>query len=98
MALSEEMGSANQSFLKSDRRYEDLEAGPPGEMLYPGIGMSENAIRWGFIQKVYGIIGAQLVITALVGSFFALTPSAQTFAMNSVLFSYFAVFGPFVGA
>eukprot|EP00931_Biecheleriopsis_adriatica_P098777 TRINITY_DN7287_c0_g1_i2.p1 TRINITY_DN7287_c0_g1~~TRINITY_DN7287_c0_g1_i2.p1 ORF type:complete len:258 (+),score=53.39 TRINITY_DN7287_c0_g1_i2:82-855(+) len=30
-------------------------------------GVSSTAIRNGFVQKVYGILGAQLVVTALVG-------------------------------
>lgn len=88
-----EMESMAQGFLKSDRH--DLESGPSSDMLYPGIGMSDNAMRWGFIQKVYGIISAQLVLTALVGSVFAFTPSIQEFAMSSAIFSFFAIFGPF---
>ncbi|CAI0559993.1 unnamed protein product [Linum tenue] len=45
----------------------DLEAGN-GETLYPGLGLGENQLRWGLIQKVYGILAAQLVITTIVSS------------------------------
>ncbi|XP_068663220.1 BI1-like protein [Aristolochia californica] len=43
----------------------DLEAGT----LYPGIGLGENELRWGFIRKVYGILATQLLLTTLVAGF-----------------------------
>lgn len=33
------------------------------------IGFSESAVRHGFVQKVYGILGVQLVTTTIVGGF-----------------------------
>lgn len=48
---------------------------PPGDLelggraaLYPGVSATEQSIRWGFIRKVYGIVLAQLVLTASVSA------------------------------
>ncbi|XP_020579244.1 BI1-like protein [Phalaenopsis equestris] len=42
----------------------DLEAGT----LYPGLSAGENELRWGFVRKVYGILAAQIVLTAAVSA------------------------------
>ena len=34
----------------------------------PGMGKLDNALRWGFIKKVYGIMSTQLALTALVAA------------------------------
>ncbi|CAI5457925.1 unnamed protein product [Closterium sp. Yama58-4] len=73
----------------------DLEAGPSSDLLYPGITLSENEMRWGFIRKVYGIIGAQLLLTAAVGSCFALIPSVREFGLTNGYFMFFATILPF---
>lgn len=73
--------------------FRDLEA---GDTLYPGISSADNAMRWGFIQKIYGIVGAQLVLTAAVGSFFAFVPEVKAFAMGNSIFSIFAMVAPFI--
>ena len=36
--------------------------------LVPGMGKLDNALRWGFIKKVYGIMSTQLALTALVAA------------------------------
>lgn len=68
-----------KDFRSSFGKSVDLEAGASDGMLYPGIGMGENSMRWGFIQKVYGIIGVQLVFTAMIASCFVLVPSVKGF-------------------
>lgn len=60
----------------------DLEAGPSDGMLYPGIGMTENSLRWGFIQKVYGIISVQLALTTAIASVFVFSSSLKTFVVT----------------
>ena len=36
--------------------------------LVPGMGKLDNALRWGFIKKVYGIMSTQLALTAVVAA------------------------------
>ncbi|XP_038991677.1 BI1-like protein [Hibiscus syriacus] len=48
----------------------DLES---GETPYPGLGYGENALWWGFIRKVYGILAAQLLLTTVVSAFLVLS-------------------------
>jgi len=36
------------------------------DLLAPGFSKGEQILRWGFIRKVYGIVGAQLCLTTLV--------------------------------
>jgi hypothetical protein len=31
----------------------------------PGMTPTENSLRWGFINKVFGIVGCQLALTAV---------------------------------
>jgi hypothetical protein len=40
---------------------ESLEETP----LVPGMTPVENSLRWGFINKVFGIVGCQLALTAV---------------------------------
>ena len=40
---------------------ESLEETP----LVPGMSPTENSLRWGFINKVFGIVGCQLALTAV---------------------------------
>lgn len=42
----------------------DVESG----LLYPGQDSLDATLRWGFVRKVYGIIAAQLVLTAIVAA------------------------------
>jgi len=34
----------------------------------PGLSKLDNALRWGFIKKVYGILSAQLLLSACVAA------------------------------
>ena len=36
--------------------------------LVPGLSKLDNALRWGFIKKVYGILSAQLLLSACVAA------------------------------
>lgn len=72
----------------------DLEAGEGG--LYPGIGLGENQLRWGFIRKVYGILTAQIVLTTLVSAVTVLyAPVNETLQGSSGLMLALAIL-PFV--
>lgn len=73
MAGPSGMGGAAKS---DDFKYARMEAGIP-ETLYPGATPVENTLRLGFIRKVYGILSAQMVLTAIVSGFVALTPGVQ---------------------
>ncbi|XP_057544527.1 BI1-like protein [Amaranthus tricolor] len=67
-----------------------------GTVLYPGLSYGENQLRWGFIRKVYGILSAQIVLTALVSLLTVLyAPINETLRGNSGLLLFFA-FMPFV--
>lgn len=57
-----------RGFTSVSSKEVDLEAGN-GEVLYPGLGLGENQLRWGLIRKVYGILAAQLVLTTVVSFF-----------------------------
>ena len=61
----------------------DLEAGN-GKILYPGLSLGENQLRWGLIRKVYVILAAQLVLTTIVSAATALyTPMTDLLKANS---------------
>lgn len=47
--------------------------------------------------QVYGIVGMQLALTAIVGSCFAFIPTLQGFALTSPWFGWVAILAPFVG-
>jgi len=59
----------------------DIEAGG-GDVLYPGMSMEDSAMRWAFVRKVYGIIGIQLVFTAVVAACFVLVPEVKGFVYS----------------
>jgi hypothetical protein len=67
---------------KVDSSAVDLEAGN-GETLYPGISRGENALRWGFIRKVYGILSAQLLLTTAVSAITVLHPTLNATLSDS---------------
>lgn len=56
-------------------KYADLEAADGS--LYPGISAGENALRLGFIRKVYGILTVQLLLTTAVAGFVMFTPGVK---------------------
>ncbi|KAL2631293.1 hypothetical protein R1flu_015979 [Riccia fluitans] len=60
-------------------KYQDLEAGMGG--LYPG--QQDQMLRWGFMRKVYGILSAQIILTAVVASVIVLSdPLREFFTSN----------------
>ena len=62
-------------FTRVSKEDLDLEEGT----LYPGISKGENALRWGFIRKVYGILAAQILLTTIVSAVTVLyTPISDT--------------------
>ncbi|CAN1191461.1 BI1-like protein [Linum perenne] len=73
----------------------DLEAGN-GETLYPGLGVGESQLRWGLIQKVYGILAAQLVLTTIVSSFTVLYAPVNDLLRGSPGLLLFLCVIPFV--
>ncbi|KAH7617384.1 hypothetical protein Ndes2526B_g07986 [Nannochloris sp. 'desiccata'] len=54
-----------------------------GNALYPGISATENEMRLGFIRKVFGIVTAQLLLTAVVALAIILNPSTQQYLATS---------------
>ncbi|KAL5984557.1 hypothetical protein ACLOJK_018662 [Asimina triloba] len=54
-----------QGFTRIGKGDVDLEA---GGTLYPGLSYGDNELRWGFIRKVYGILAAQIALTAIVSA------------------------------
>ncbi|XP_047330529.1 BI1-like protein [Impatiens glandulifera] len=66
----------------------DLESGT----LYPGLSYGENQLRWGFIQKVYGILAAQFILTTIVSSITVLySPVNELLRENSGVLVFFAI-------
>ena len=65
--------------------------------LVPGIGRTENALRWGFIKKVYGIVATQLLLTALVGAIIYTVQPVQNFVLGSPAFQITFAILPLVG-
>ena len=63
----------------------------------PGIGSRENALRWGFIKKVYGIVATQLLLTALVGAIIYTVQPVQNFVLGSPAFQITFAILPLVG-
>jgi FtsH-binding integral membrane protein len=54
-----------------------------GNALYPGISATENEMRLGFIRKVFGIVTAQLLLTAAIALIIVLNPSTQQYLASS---------------
>ncbi|KAG9159127.1 hypothetical protein Leryth_026210 [Lithospermum erythrorhizon] len=73
---------------REDEKIVDLEAG--------GIGHGEKQLRWGLIQKVYGIISAQLLLTTLISSLTVLCPPINDLLRGNSGLLLFLVFLPFI--
>jgi hypothetical protein len=73
----------------------DLEAGN-GETLYPGISRGENALRWGFIRKVYGILCAQLLLTTVVSAVTVFHPTLNATLSSSPVLALLLAVVPFI--
>ena len=54
-------------------------------------------LRLGFIQKVFGIVSAQLLMTATVAGVLMLSPSAQHYLAHSIAIQIFLMIGTLVG-
>lgn len=52
--------------MGADSSSSKLRDAESADLLAPSMSKGENILRWGFIRKVYGIITAQLALTALV--------------------------------
>ncbi|KAK9835412.1 hypothetical protein WJX81_007898 [Elliptochloris bilobata] len=65
--------------------------------LVPGLSKMDNALRWGFIKKVYGIMSAQLFLTALVAAVIMFNEPVQRFVMGSMAFQITCAVLPLVG-
>lgn len=65
--------------------------------LVPGMGKSENMLRWGFIKKVYGIIACQVLLTAAVAATIYMVRPVQDFVLGSVAFQVTFAILPLVG-
>lgn len=65
--------------------------------LLPGISKTENALRWGFIRKVYGIIATQLILTAIVALAIYVLPPVQNFVLGSPAFQITFAVLPLIG-
>ena len=84
-------------YAKPGNSFYDVEQQGGGDVLYPGISASESEMRWGLIQKVYGIVGIQLLLTSIVASFVVLhTPTSQ-FLLNAPAVLFFVALTPFIG-
>lgn len=58
----------------------DLEKGDTSDVHWQ---FAERAVRTGFIRKVFGLLGAQLGVTALIASLFVCSSSAKTFLVQN---------------
>lgn len=65
-------------------------------VLYPGLSADESQMRWGLIRKVYGIVGAQLLLTAVVAALVVLCRPVSVFLLNSPVLFFFIAITPFI--
>lgn len=81
-----------QGFMSVSSKVGDLEEGT----LYPGISYGESELRWGFIQKVYGILSAQILLTTIISSItVTYAPLNELLRGNSGILFLFAIL-PFI--
>ena len=73
---------------------DDLEA---GEALYPGISPTDNMLRLQFVNKVFSIVGCQLLLTAAVAAALLAHPSAQRALAASAGWQIFLLLGSVLG-
>ena len=80
--LSQQQGPSSADYdhmLQTYRDPESLEEVP----LVPGLNKLDNALRWGFIKKVYGIISFQLLLTVAVASLILFNRPVEHFVTTS---------------
>ena len=63
----------------------------------PGLNKLDNALRWGFIKKVYGIISAQLLLTVAVASLILFNEPVGHFVTTSGPFQITVFLLSFIG-
>ncbi|CAL5229149.1 g12423 [Coccomyxa viridis] len=76
-------------------QYRDIES--QEELLVPGMSKTDNMLRWGFIRKVYGIVSAQLILTAIVAGIIYAVPPVRGFVTTSLAFQLTFAILPLVG-
>lgn len=86
----------SQNTPLQERTYRDVES-LEDVPLVPGIGKTENMLRWGFIKKVYGIIACQLLLTAIVAAIIYTVQPVQNFVLGSVAFQITFAVLPLIG-
>lgn len=73
------MSSSAYLPLFGDKGGRDVESG-----LYPSISATENELRLGFIRKVFGIVAAQLTLTAAIALALMASPGTQAYLAASL--------------
>lgn len=79
-----------------ERTYRDVES-LEDVPLVPGMGKTENMLRWGFIKKVYGIIACQILLTVVVSAIIYSIQPVQDFVLGSTAFQITFAVLPLVG-
>mmetsp|Transcript_27963 Transcript_27963/g.46873 ORF Transcript_27963/g.46873 Transcript_27963/m.46873 type:complete len:263 (+) Transcript_27963:170-958(+) len=69
-------GKAGPHPVLDEYKYARMESGIP-DALAPGFSHGENLLRIGFIRKVYGILSAQLILTAAVAGWIVTSPATR---------------------
>jgi len=63
---------------------DDLEMGyGAGGVLYPGLSLQDNEMRWAFLRKVYSILSMQLLLTVIVSATVVLYSPATLFLVKT---------------
>ncbi|MCO5606373.1 hypothetical protein L7F22_060561 [Adiantum nelumboides] len=65
-------------------------------VLYPGLSGEESQLRWGLVRKVYGILGTQLVLTALVAALVVLYRPLSVFLLDAPFLLFLLAIMPFI--
>lgn len=92
--MDPQFGSYGQS--SSHGKYTDVES-QEEVPLVPGLSKLDNTLRWGFIRKVYGIISAQLVLTAVVAAIIMFNHPVRSFVTGSLAFQIVVAILPLIG-
>lgn len=85
------LGWSSGSGGKQEQFYDEEQG-----LLYPGISSAESELRWGLIRKVYGIVGTQLLLTAVVASVVVLCRPVTLFLLNAPALVFVIALLPFL--
>lgn len=86
------MSSSYTPFGGGDKyAFGDVEGG-----LYPGISATDQMLRWGFVRKVYGVVGCQLALTTLVAALIYSNHSIQAFFIGNMAIQILLLVSSFV--